>query len=65
MLGGRAQKMCGIFTNHTLTMVEWEFIISLPYDAHCEEDGDLIRDLYMLQLKRVSLYSIDELEGTI
>ncbi|KAI8340121.1 hypothetical protein BC941DRAFT_348821 [Chlamydoabsidia padenii] len=33
---------------------EWEFIMTLPYDAHCEDDADFIRDLYMLRLKRYS-----------
>ncbi|CAO3591373.1 unnamed protein product [Absidia cylindrospora] len=33
---------------------EWEFIMTLPYEAHCDGDADLFRDLYMLQLKRYS-----------
>ncbi|KAI9248051.1 hypothetical protein BDA99DRAFT_525630 [Phascolomyces articulosus] len=34
--------------------IEWEFIMTLPYDEHCGSDSDLFRSLYMLQLKRYS-----------
>ncbi|ORX53085.1 ApcC hetero-tetramer Cut9-Hcn1 [Hesseltinella vesiculosa] len=33
---------------------EWEFIMTLPYEEHCQSDSDLFRSLYMLQLKRYS-----------
>lgn len=36
----------------TREYVEWQFVMTLPFDEHCGPDADYFRYLYGLKLKR-------------